>query len=449
MLWGELTTRGKELLSKGTSEENKAALDATRAMFKHYPDIVIQQLGLQNCQNTIVGDVMLRGVSGGERKRVSTGEMEFGMKRITFMDEISTGLDSAATYDIINTQRSIAKKFRKTVVIALLQPSPEILSLFDDVLIMNEGEVVYHGPCDMVVDYFESLGFSCPPERDLADFLLDLGTSEQYQYQVSVPSSSLQRHPRYASEFADIHRRLSIHGAILRALEEHHDPVLLQNVGDHLAKMPEFYLSFVESLLSLARREATVLFRNLPFLQGRSTTILVNAVLYSATFYQFDPTDAQVVLGLIFGSVMFISMGQSSQIPTFIAARDVFYKQRRANFFRTSAYVIGSYMSQLPLALVETIVFCSIVYWSYGFESDITTFLKYVLIMFLSNTMFTTWFSFWRLYHPMSISVIHFAWLRWLFSPYLQALLSPRIQSQDISFGSTGLAQDGHSVLSQ
>ncbi|RLN81533.1 hypothetical protein BBJ28_00019866, partial [Nothophytophthora sp. Chile5] len=130
---GELSRRGEELLSNGTEKENLEALEAAQAMFRHFPEVVIEQLGLQNCQDTIVGDAMMRGISGGERKRVTTGEMEFGMKYVTLMDEISTGLDSAATYDIINTQRSVAQKLRKTVVIALLQPSPEVFALFDDV----------------------------------------------------------------------------------------------------------------------------------------------------------------------------------------------------------------------------------------------------------------------------------------------------------------------------
>ncbi|KAF1793108.1 P-loop containing nucleoside triphosphate hydrolase [Phytophthora cactorum] len=126
----------------------------------------IRQLGLENCQNTVLGDAMLRGVSGGERKRVTTGEMAFGNQPVLMMDEISTGLDSAATFDIVSTQYNLAKSLGKTVVISLLQPSPEVFELFDDVLLLNDGYVLYHGPRSEVLSYFEDLGFKCPPSRD-------------------------------------------------------------------------------------------------------------------------------------------------------------------------------------------------------------------------------------------------------------------------------------------
>ncbi|KAF1792156.1 P-loop containing nucleoside triphosphate hydrolase [Phytophthora cactorum] len=88
---------------------------------------------------------MLRGVSGGERKRVTTGEMAFGNQPVLMMDEISTGLDSAATFDIVSTQYNLAKSLGKTVVISLLQPSPEVFELFDDVLLLNDGVELLRG----------------------------------------------------------------------------------------------------------------------------------------------------------------------------------------------------------------------------------------------------------------------------------------------------------------
>ncbi|KAG6622190.1 ABC transporter G family member 31 [Phytophthora cinnamomi] len=125
----EFLRGAEEKLKNDPQHADLEAVEALRAISSNYPGVVVEQFGLHNCQDTIVGDAMTRGVSGGERKRVTTAEMEFGMKSVMLMDEISTGLDSAATFDIINTQRSVARKLHKTVVIALLQPSPEVFAL--------------------------------------------------------------------------------------------------------------------------------------------------------------------------------------------------------------------------------------------------------------------------------------------------------------------------------
>ncbi|KAG6618938.1 ATP-binding Cassette (ABC) Superfamily [Phytophthora cinnamomi] len=364
---GELSKRGEEMLSKGSAQENLEALEAAKAVFAHYPDIIIQQLGLQNCQNTIVGDAMTRGVSGGERKRVTTGEMEFGTKYVTLMDEISTGLDSAATYDIINTQRSVAHTLRKTVVVALLQPSPEVFALFDDVMILNEGQ------------------------RDIADYLLDLGTNEQYRYQVQNYHT---KQPRSAGEFAEFFRRSNIHREMLNELETPHDAELLRNVAEVMEPTPAFHQSFVESTLTLLQRQLMVTYRNKPFIFGRLLMIFIIGLLYCTVFYDFDPTQVSVVIGVIFATVMFLSMGQSSQIPTYMAERDVFYKQRGANFFRTSSYVLATSVSQIPLAVVETAIFGALVYWFCGFVSEAKLFIIFEIILLLSNLAMGMWFFF-------------------------------------------------------
>jgi ABC-type multidrug transport system ATPase subunit/ABC-type multidrug transport system permease subunit len=388
---GGVSRHAEELLSKGTPEENTAALEALTALYAHYPDVVIKQLGLENCKDTIVGNAMLRGVSGGERKRVTTGEMEFGMKYMTLMDEISTGLDSAATFDIISTQRGIAKTLQKTVVIALLQPSPEVFALFDDVMIMNDGEVIYHGPREEALGYFESLGFKCPPDRDEADFLLDLGTNQQSLYEVDLPAG-MTHHPRLASEFAEIFQRSAIHRRMLQALEDPHDPQLLENVGAHMDPMPEFRRGFWENTRTLMKRQTMVTLRNTAFIKGRCIMVVLMGLIYSSTFWQVDPTDVQVALGIMFQAVLFLALGQVSQIPTFMASRDVFYKQRGANFFPTSAYVLACSVAQVPMAIAESLIFGSMVYWMCGFVATAGAFICYMILLVLTNLVFSSWF---------------------------------------------------------
>ncbi|GMF20084.1 unnamed protein product [Phytophthora lilii] len=310
--------------------------------------------------------------------------MEFGMKYVTLMDEISTGLDSAATFDIISTQRSVSRKFNKTVAIALLQPAPEIVALFDDVMILNAGEVMYHGPMKEVVPYFAGLGFECPTGRDVADFLMDLGTKQQYQYQVELPVVNYV-HPREPSEFARIFRESHIYQATLRRLEEPLEPTLLEHVDQHMNIMPEFHQSFWQNTRTLLHRQMLITLRKKPYIFGRGLMIIVMGLLYATSFYQFDPTEIQVVIGIIFAASLFLSLGQASQLPTFIAARDIFYKQRGANFFRTSSYVLANSVSQLPLCAAETLIFGSLVYWMCGFVSHATEFFLFLLVLFLTN----------------------------------------------------------------
>ncbi|ETI35815.1 hypothetical protein F443_17912, partial [Phytophthora nicotianae P1569] len=389
----KLIHEGEQRLTKGSVEENMNALNVSKALSDHYPDVVIRQLGLENCQDTIVGDVMHRGVSGGERKRVTTGEMEFGTKTVVLMDEISTGLDSAATFDIINTQRSVATKLNKTVVIALLQPAPEVFDLFDDVLILNEGEVMYHGPREEVESYFASMGFVRPPGRDVADFLLDLGTKQQRQYERALPVG-MNAFPREAREFATIFRQSRIFHDMLRRLEEPLDRELLGRKGEDMDSVPEFQQTFWNSTMTLMHRQAMLTIREKEFLISRAVMITLMGLLNASTFWDVDPTNAQVMLGVLFQCILFLAVGQTSLIPMFMAARDVFYKQRGANFYKTSAYVLSCSVAQLPLAIGESLVFGTLIYWLCGFVSSAENFIIFMILLMMTNLAFAAWFFF-------------------------------------------------------
>lgn len=140
-------------------------------------------LGLEICADVVVGSDMLRGISGGQKKRVTTGEMVVGPKKTLFMDEISTGLDSSTTYQIVKSTRDFVHLLQGTVLMALLQPAPETFDLFDDIILLAEGHIVYMGPGKESVKFFESLGFHLPERKGVADFLQEVTSrKDQGQY---------------------------------------------------------------------------------------------------------------------------------------------------------------------------------------------------------------------------------------------------------------------------
>lgn len=99
-----------------------------------------------------------------------------GPARALFMDEISTGLDSSTTYQIVNSIRQSIHILKGTAVISLLQPAPETYDLFDDIILLSDGKIVYQGPRENVLEFFEYMGFTCPERKGVADFLQEVNT---------------------------------------------------------------------------------------------------------------------------------------------------------------------------------------------------------------------------------------------------------------------------------
>lgn len=147
---------------------------------------VMTELGLNKCQDTIIGNSFIRGVSGGERKRVSIAHEMLVNPSLLILDEPTSGLDSTAAHRLVSTLKSLAMR-GKAIVTSMHQPSSRVYQMFDSVLVLSEGRPLYFGKGSEALGYFESIGFSPSFPMNPADFLLDLanGTSF-YNIQISL-----------------------------------------------------------------------------------------------------------------------------------------------------------------------------------------------------------------------------------------------------------------------
>uniref|UniRef100_A0A2N9IL85 ABC transporter family G domain-containing protein n=1 Tax=Fagus sylvatica TaxID=28930 RepID=A0A2N9IL85_FAGSY len=142
-----------------------------------------QILGLDICADTLVGDATRRGISSGEKRRLTTGEMIVGPTKALFMDEITNGLDSSTAFQIVTCIQQLVHITDATALVSLLQPAPETFDLFDDLILMSEGKIMYHGPRDHVLEFFEDCGFRCPERKGVADFIQEvISRKDQAQY---------------------------------------------------------------------------------------------------------------------------------------------------------------------------------------------------------------------------------------------------------------------------
>ena len=138
---------------------------------------VISSLGLNKCEDTIIGGFFRRGISGGERKRASVGHELLINPSTLFLDEPTSGLDSTTAMHLLETLRMLAQGGR-AVVTTIHQPSSRLYQQLDKLLLLSGGHALYYGDAQQAVDYFERVGYPIPPRVNAADFILDLASGE-------------------------------------------------------------------------------------------------------------------------------------------------------------------------------------------------------------------------------------------------------------------------------
>jgi len=136
-------------------------------------DQILDALSIQECADTIVGGVELRGISGGQKKRTSVGMELVTNPSGLFLDECTTGLDSKTAEDLIRLLASLAHSGR-TIMCSIHQPSPQVFKMFDRLVFLSAGNLVYDGPVSNVNPYFASIGYSVPPDENPADYIMEV-----------------------------------------------------------------------------------------------------------------------------------------------------------------------------------------------------------------------------------------------------------------------------------
>jgi len=143
---------------------------------------VIDQLGLNQCSNTRVGDELLKGISGGEKRRLSLGIQLLADPAVCLLDEPTTGLDAFTARHVVETLKDIASKGR-TIIVSIHQPRYDVFALLDDVILLSRGYLIWSGPSHQMLSFFRSIGLNCPVLCNPADFILDISSIDvSYSY---------------------------------------------------------------------------------------------------------------------------------------------------------------------------------------------------------------------------------------------------------------------------
>lgn len=319
----------------------------------------LQSLGLEHVRDTFVGDDEVRGVSGGQRRRVTAGEMMLGTTPLLLGDEISNGLDASSTFEIIQILTFMSKEYQRTRVVSLLQPSPETVALFDEIILLAEGKVLYAGPIAQVEDYFAKLGYQAPPYMDVADFLQLLATPADCEKLFDPPPETAESQPKPYSvdQLAELFRTSIYSDHVKAALKAPYKNVWGSShagveVEDGVGRLDDrrFYRKYANSLprsvhLNL-KRNLTLWLRDRRVLIANAAKNIIMGLSVGGVFFQTD--DVVSVLGVLFQGMLFIMLGAMTTAPGFVDERVIYYKQADANFYSAYPFVLGKAISKLP-----------------------------------------------------------------------------------------------------
>ncbi|XP_038984626.1 ABC transporter G family member 36-like [Phoenix dactylifera] len=357
-------------------------------------DYILKILGLEVCADTMVGDEMLRGISGGQRKRVTTGEMIVGPARALFMDEISTGLDSSTTFQIVNSLRQSIHILDGTAVISLLQPAPETYDLFDDIILLSDGHVVYQGPREQVLEFFESMGFRCPERKGVADFLQEV-TSKKDQPQYWMRHDEPYRFVpvrEFSEAFQSFHAGRNLGNELSVPFDKSSSHPAALATTKYGASSKELLKANIWRELLLMKRNSFVYFFRAFQLMFMAT---ITMTLFLRTNMHRDSTnDGGLYMGALFFAMMMIMFNGFSELSLAIAKLPVFFKQRDYRFYPAWTYAVPSWILKIPITFVEVGVWVFMTYYVIGFDPNVGRLFKQYLLLLLVNQMASGLFRF-------------------------------------------------------
>ncbi|XP_022727932.1 ABC transporter G family member 25-like [Durio zibethinus] len=345
-------------------------------------EMVLSELGLSKCEHTIIGNSFIRGISGGERKRVSIAHEMLINPSLLILDEPTSGLDSTAAHRLVSTLGSLAQK-GKTIVTSMHQPSSRVYQMFDSVLVLSEGRSLYFGKGSEAMAYFESVGFSPSFPMNPADFLLDLANGV-----CKLDDVSERERPNVKQTLIDSYNTLlapKVKAACMEITAVSAKDSHL--VGSHSSKLEHrnsnrvdlstwFYQFSILLQRSLKER------KHESFNTLRVFQVITAAILAGLMWWHSDYRDIQDRVGLLFFISIFWGVLPSfNAVFAFPQERAIFMKERASGMYTLSSYFMARIIGDLPMELILPTVFLIVAYWMAGLKPDLVAFLLTLLVL--------------------------------------------------------------------
>ncbi|KAL4767698.1 ABC-2 type transporter-domain-containing protein [Aspergillus nidulans var. acristatus] len=359
---------------------------------------------IEHCLGTKVGGEIVRGVSGGEKKRVSIGEALVTKASVQCWDNSTRGLDASTASEYVQSLRSLTNMAHASTLVALYQASENLYKQFDKVLLIEDGRCAYFGPAGRAKAYFEDLGFKCPPRWTTPDFLTSVSDPNARR----VKEGWEDRIPRSAEDFQRAYRNSEVYRENLldieefeREVKEHEDK---REEARRRAPKKNYTVPFHHQVMILTERQFKIMYGDKGTLIGKWAILTFQALIIGSLFYNLPNTSAGTFTrgGVMFFVLLFNALLALAELTDVFTHRPVMLKHKSFSFYRPSAYAVAQVVVDVPIIFIQVTLFELIVYFMANLQRTASQFFINFLFIF---TLTMTMYSFFRTIGAFSASL--------------------------------------------
>ncbi|OCF78442.1 ATP-binding cassette transporter [Kwoniella mangroviensis CBS 8886] len=367
-------------------------------------NLLLSMLNIKHTANTIVGNAFVRGVSGGERKRVSIAEMFCSGATVCSWDNSTRGLDASTALDYAKSLRMLTDIMGQTTFVSLYQAGEGIYDQFDKVLVLNDSHVVYFGPAKEARQYMMGLGYRDLPRQTSADYLSGCTDPNERRFaegrsEDDVPSTPEAMEKAYLE--SEICARMAKEREEYKAFVHQNDDIreefkqaVTEQKHKGVGKKSPYTVPFMSQALTIAKRQLMLKFQDkFGIYTGYSTSIII-ALIVGSVYFRLPETASGAFTrgGLLFLGLLFNALTSFSELPSQMMGRSVLYRQNEYRFYRPAAFALAAVGADVPYSASNIFVFSIILYFMGGLYSSAGAFFMFFLFVFTTFMVMSAFF---------------------------------------------------------
>ncbi|RFU24160.1 hypothetical protein B7463_g12179, partial [Scytalidium lignicola] len=363
---------------------------------KYMARVVMTVFGLSHTYYTKVGNEYVRGVSGGERKRVSIAEMALAGSPIAAWDNSTRGLDAATALEFTKSLRISADLRGNCHLVAIYQASQAIYDLFDKAIVLYEGREIYFGPCDRAKQYFLDMGWECPPRQTTGDFLTSITNPVERKPRIGfehrVPRTSEEfedywkRSPEYETMLGEIRAQeeeFPMGGKTLEEFERSHKDMQAK----HTRPKSPYMVSIPMQVRYCTIRAYQRLWNDRASTLTQVFGMIFMSLVIGSIFYgtREDTSSFFQKGGVLFFGLLLNALMAVSEINTLYAQRPIVEKQKSYAFYHPFTEALAGVVSDIPVKFAISTCFNIILYFLSGLRREPSQFFIFHLFTFAAS----------------------------------------------------------------